>query len=162
MKYGIDNPNYKHGLRFTREYKLWSHIKTRCYNEKCKAYNDYGGRGIKMYIHWIDNPEFFIDYIKSLDDYGKENYSLDRIDNDDDYTIGNLRWTSKIEQAINRRKRKNNISGYTGVSFSKYNYRCRITIDKETITIGYYDTPEQAVKARNEYILKNNLPHKIQ
>lgn len=56
----------KHGLSFTREYHIWMDIKQRCYNKNSKAYKNYGGRGIKMHIGWISDPEDFIEYIKSL------------------------------------------------------------------------------------------------
>ena len=35
---GIRNPNYKHGLKGTKEYNLWKSIKKRCYQKNCKCY----------------------------------------------------------------------------------------------------------------------------
>lgn len=37
----------KHNMRHTTEYTIWTCINTRCYNKNCKAYKNYGGRGIK-------------------------------------------------------------------------------------------------------------------
>lgn len=98
-----DARKYKHGLNRTKEHVSWCHIKQRCYNTKDKNYHSYGGRGITLFEEWINNPKAFIDYIKSLENYGVEKLSLDRINNDGNYEPGNLRWATRKEQARNRR-----------------------------------------------------------
>ena len=104
-----DARKYKHGLNRTKDHVSWCHIKQRCYNKNNKAYKYYGGRGIKLYEEWIDNPKSFIDYIKSLENYGVDKLSLDRIDNNGNYEPGNLRWATKKEQARNKRNTTINI-----------------------------------------------------
>lgn len=45
----------KHTRQQSKLYRLWSGIKSRCYNEKCENYKDYGARGIKMCNEWLNN-----------------------------------------------------------------------------------------------------------
>ena len=99
---GVLHNSYKHGLSYLREYYIFNTIRARCYNINDHNYKYYGGRGIKIYKRWINNPKLFIDYIKKLPDYGVENYTLDRINNDGNYVPGNLRWASKSIQIQNR------------------------------------------------------------
>lgn len=90
--------------KISNKYKIsvaYSAIKQRCYNPKCKAYKNYGARGIKMCQEWFDNPILFYEwamkngYCKGLE--------IDRINNDGDYEPNNCRWVSHIENNNNRR-----------------------------------------------------------
>lgn len=51
----VKESHMKHGKRYTKLYKVWRGIKTRCYNKNCKAYNNYGGRGVTMCESWCDD-----------------------------------------------------------------------------------------------------------
>lgn len=157
-RHGVNNSNYRHGLRYTKEYRIWQGVKKRCFNKKLKRYKDWGGRGITMHEPWINDVVKFVDYIKSLPDYGVENYTLDRINNDGNYEPGNLRWTNILTQNNNRRKKSTNKSGYTGIFYYKGKYQSRIN----NILIDTFYTKKEALEARNKYIVENNLPHKIQ
>ena len=71
---------------------------------------DYGGRGIKIYSGWRHNPEAFVEYVERvLGARPSSSYTLDRVDNDDDYCPGNIRWATKTQQGRNKR---NNIVIY--------------------------------------------------
>lgn len=157
----------KHGAvrEDVTNYNRWVKIMHRCYNIADKGYERYGKRNIKVYRHWIKDPLSFIHYIKSLDNFGVENYTLDRINNDGDYEPDNLRWASKSEQSINRRKKSTNTSSYTGVHLLKRTnmYQSKININKKKIHLGTFDTIENAIIARNMYIISNNIKeYKIQ
>lgn len=87
-----------HGMRYSREYKSWSSMITRCTNPKAKGFKYYGGRGITVCKEWsISFEAFFL----HLGPRPKET-SLDRIDGTKGYEPENVRWATRSEQARNR------------------------------------------------------------
>lgn len=92
-----------HGLSKTSDYQLWFRIKQRCYSKNRENYKRYGGRGIKMFEAWINDPQSFIEYVRSLKNYGLEGFTIDRIENDGNYEPDNLRWASNKTQSRNKR-----------------------------------------------------------
>lgn len=109
---GTENPNYKHGLRKTRLYRIWANMKSRCYNPNTSHYDRYGGRGIKVYEDWIHDFKTFYDW--SMQNGYADNLSIDRINNDGNYEPDNCRWVSSKEQSNNVCSNKNiTIDGVT-------------------------------------------------
>lgn len=62
----------------------------------------------------------------------------------------NLRIATVTENNRNSRRRKNNSSGFKGVSRHRNKFDARITIDRQTYNLGRYDTPESAAYAYAE------------
>lgn len=152
-----------HGLRYHKFYGTWDSMMQRCNNSKSTNYKNYGARGIKVSEEFKD-CKTFIKYIESLPNYS-EDKQIDRINNDLGYQRNNLKWSDRTEQNLNKRVKSDNSTGYTGVSKavnSTDNYRAYLFIKNKYINIGIFDSIEEAVKARNKYILDNNLNHKIQ
>lgn len=82
----------RHGLTNTRIYRIWKSMKTRCYNPKHDHYDSYGGKNIKICDKWKN--DFMNFYSWSLKNGYNDNLSIDRIDNNKDYTPDNCRWIS--------------------------------------------------------------------
>lgn len=83
-------------------YNILSNIKKRCYDESCKAYPDYGGRGIRLWSPWHDYGKFITDILNSIGNR-PSGCTLDRIDNNKNYEPGNVKWSTRTEQNSNKR-----------------------------------------------------------
>ena len=78
-------------------------MKERCSNPKRKAYERYGGRGIKCLFN---SPDEFINYVINELQIDPRGLQIDRINNNGHYEPGNIRFvTSKINNN-NRRNSK--------------------------------------------------------
>ena len=93
----MDKRGYKHGLRYTPEYRAWIQMRGRCFNQNSKDYGRYGGRGISICPEW-DSP---VRFISDMGLKPSPRHELDRIDNNAGYTPSNCRWTDKTTQMRN-------------------------------------------------------------
>ena len=157
----VNTLGIKHGLYNNRFYATWNNIFKRCTNPKNKYYKDYGGRGITVCEEWLDIKKF-IAWAESTHPNVK-GVTLDRINNDKGYSPENCTWSDKTTQNINQRMKKNNTSGYVGVYWNKGSKKwvVNIRISKILKQIGSFKDKIEAVLARNNYIIENNLPHKL-
>lgn len=151
--------NTKHNKSKTRTYSIWKGMKRRCLSPSRPRFKDYGRRGITVCDRWRNSYDNF------LTDMGEApiNYTLERIDNEKGYSPDNCKWASYLEQSHNQRMRTTNTSGYRGVYYCKTVKRWKAQINHagKRLFSKSFKTITQAVVARNEFIIDNNLPHRL-
>lgn len=143
-----------HGKYDTKIYAIYHSIKDRCFNENNKRYYKYGGRGITMCDEWKNSFQAFYDW--SMSHGYEEGLSIDRIDNDGNYEPSNCRWILLGLQQRNKGVQVNNKSGVAGVSYdsTRKRWRSYIKVNNTTISLGYYNDIDDAIKARKEAEIK--------
>lgn len=92
--------NCKHGMVKTPEYAAWRDMRYRCNNKNHAAYGNYGGRGISVCSRWNDSFEAFLE---DMGDRPSSAHSLERVDNQGNYSPENCEWADCESQNRNRR-----------------------------------------------------------
>ena len=87
----------------TAEYVCWRNIKARCHNKRREDYLLYGGRGIRVCRRW-SGKNGFISFLFDMGLKPDPKLSLDRIDNNKNYSKGNCRWADAHTQRVNQRR----------------------------------------------------------
>ena len=75
--------------------RTFSLMKYRCETETSTDYKNWGAKGVK--VLYKDDKEFYND----VGDKPSSKHSIDRIDNEKHYEVGNCRWATSKEQSNN-------------------------------------------------------------
>jgi hypothetical protein len=93
-----------HGLHGIPEYKVWKGMISRCELPSATGYENYGGRGIAVCDRWRHS---FENFIADMGRRPSPRHQIDRYPNNDGhYEPSNCRWATPVQQAGNKRKRK--------------------------------------------------------
>lgn len=112
----------------------------RCYSQKSKDYINYGARGISVCDSWRHSfKQFYLDMGKR-----PHGMTIDRIDNNGNYEPSNCKWSTCLEQSLNKRVYKNNKTGYSGITIYGDKYRVRFRKKH----YGFFYNIEDAISAR--------------
>jgi len=124
----------KRGVKpYRTERRIWRGIRDRCINPKSTHYHDYGGRGIKMCDSWLHS---FDNFIKDMGPRPSNKHTIERIENDGDYELGNCKWATRKQQANNRRS--NRLFEYNGISQTMQEIIDQTGIKKSTFKSRVY------------------------
>ncbi|NBU70237.1 MAG: hypothetical protein EBS53_02105 [Bacteroidetes bacterium] len=154
-------------------YNTWRGIKERCCSIHASVYSRYGGKGISVYLPWLDKTRhpvhkrwsrgfcLFLEYVEIFLGPKEAGFSLDRIDPLGNYEPGNLRWANASLQKKNQKNK--NTSGYKYVYsvHNSGNWQAEYKNGNERIYVGCFKTKQkayaEALAHRLETIWPKNL-----
>jgi len=92
--------NFTSGIN-PRLYRIKNNMIQRCHNPKSDSWHNYGARNISVCEEWRAPTRNFFDW--ALSNGYSDDLSIDRIDNNGNYTPMNCKWSTPKEQAANTR-----------------------------------------------------------
>ena len=114
------------GIPVTRHHPLrglYDQIIGRCHLRNYYAYDRYGGRGIRVCERWREpHGQGFWNFVFDMGERPTAQHTVDRIDNDGGYEPNNCKWSTRREQASNRR----NSRDIVGVSQFQTGWRAEL------------------------------------
>jgi len=121
-------------------YSTYKSMKVRCFDTNHPSYKNYGNRGITICDRWLGKDGFD----NFVSDMGKrpEGKTLDRKDNNGDYSPLNCKWSTNEEQLSNRRNLPNK-TGYPGAVLKQGKFEARAGTGGK-IYLGRFVQPYEA------------------
>jgi hypothetical protein len=119
----------RHNLSKHALYMVWYDMNMRCYDEDCKSYSDYGGRGISVCTEWQKSVLSFHEW--AIANGYEKGLKLDRKENDGNYSPENCRFVT-IE-VNNRNTRRNFYITYCGETKAASEWAVEMGIKSHTL-----------------------------
>ena len=102
-KHSITTCGKKNRVYNKRFNRIYNDIVRRCTNTNRKDSKYYCSKGIKCNISYqVFYNNLFQDYLKHVEKFGEKNTTIDRININGNYELGNIRWPTLSEQAKNK------------------------------------------------------------
>lgn len=157
---GKESNQWKHGYTGTRLYRIFTNMKTRCYNPNTNRRKNYYDKGIKICDEWLNDKTKFFEW--AMNNGYQDNLTIDRIDVDGNYEPNNCRWVDYKTQANNT---STSVSLLCDGEWNTLSYWSKLyDIDRRTImsriwNLGY--DVEEAIKTpidhRREKLIENSF-----
>jgi hypothetical protein len=132
------------------EYHAWYGMIARCYDRRHAYFHRYGGRGIRVWERWRGD---FMAFLSDMGPRPSRGYSLDRLDNDGDYSPENCRWATRYQQAHNRRF----VRDAVGVQRTGNRWRAKVGIGGDRAPLGSFETFAEARRAYRQAALRTRI-----
>ena len=129
-------------------YATWFLMWSRCTSPSATGYENYGGRGIGVCVRW----HHFRNFAADMGVRPSKLHSIERMDNDEDYSPGNCVWALREQQNANKRVYKTSTTGASGVRLRDGKYQVRVIENGKRKSIGNFATLEEAIAARTQRI----------
>jgi len=140
----------------TRLYKIYCNIIRRVENPKCKTYEHYGKRGIKICDLWRNDFSEFKKW-SEINGYS-DGLTIDRIDVNGDYTPNNCKWSTVKEQMSNTTRTR--YAEHNGVTKTIHEWSKELSLPYNRITYlmdNYGLSFEQAIQAPTDKNLQSSM-----
>jgi len=148
-------------------YVVWHDMQLRCYHKSHKNSEMYGSKNITVCDEWLQDVVGFVNW--GINNGWRKGLQLDRIDNSKGYYPDNCRFVTPKENIHNSDIQRRNKLGVAGVWYEKSRNKFQAYINgldvaenNKRVHLGRFNTLQEAVEARNNYIREHNLPHRIQ
>lgn len=148
-------------------YKVYNAMVRRCSEKtpRSRHSKNYVDRGVTVCQEWgWDNPAGFENFKRfALDSGWKEGLEVDKDSIHGEcliYSPETVKFVTRSENNTRRRKKSGCSSKFTGVYQANRGWEAEIKFNKKILFRKYFKNEEEAARARDEFIIKNNLPHK--
>ena len=125
------------GMSTSPEYLIYQMAKQRCTNPKSQRWYTHGARGIKFLF------KSFAEFYAEIGPRLSPEHSLERVDNNGNYEVGNIKWATRSEQQKNKRFFG---KGYSW-SASQEKWHAHIMHRGTEIWLGVFEKEAEAKKA---------------